>query len=306
MTSSTADGTIVANAPDRRERASGIWRDAARRFGKNKLAVAALAVMLLLVFAAVFADFVAPYPYDYSVLADALQFPSRAHWLGTDSVGRDFLSRLIYGARVSLFVGFAVQVVAVLIGLSLGLLAGMLGGWVDYVVMRWVEVLTAIPGVLFALFLISILGREASGIQSLFNVVLAIGLIGWVDICRLTRAQLLSLREKEFITAAHALGASRWSIATRHLLPNALTPLIVAVTLGVPSAIFAEAGLSFLGLGINDPLPSWGKMVAESNAYIRVYWHLGLFPTLAIAITMLSFSFVGDGLRDALDPHLNK
>ncbi|CAA9350416.1 MAG: Dipeptide transport system permease protein DppC, partial [uncultured Chloroflexia bacterium] len=233
-------------------------------------------------------------------------FPSRQHWLGTDSVGRDFLSRLIYGTRVSLLVGFSVQIVAVAIGVTLGTLAGMLGGWVDYVIMRWVEVLTAIPGILFALFLISILGREASGIQSLFNVVFAIGLIGWVEICRLTRAQLLSLREKEFITAAYAIGANRWTVATRHLLPNALAPLIVAVTLGVPGAIFAEAGLSFLGLGINDPLPSWGKMVAESNAYIRVYWHLGLFPTLMIAITMLSFSFVGDGLRDALDPHLNK
>jgi oligopeptide transport system permease protein len=134
----------------------------------------------------------------------------------------------------------------------------------------------------------------------------AIGLIGWVDICRLTRAQLLSLRQRDFVLAAEAIGVTRLQIALRHMLPNALTPLIVAVTLGVPTAIFTEAGLSFLGFGINDPLPSWGKMVADSSSYIRVYWHLGLFPTFAIAITMLSFSFVGDGLRDALDPYLNK
>jgi len=137
-------------------------------------------------------------------------------------------------------------------------------------------------------------------------VILAIGLIGWVDICRLTRAQLLTLREKEFVVASRSIGASSTYIATRHLLPNALTPLIVAVTLGVPTAIFTEAGLSFLGVGINDPLPSWGKMIADSLSYVRVYWYLALFPTLALALTMLSFSFVGDGLRDALDPRLNK
>jgi len=287
--------------------ATSLWRDAARRFAKNKLAVGALAVMALLVFAAIFADIIAPAPYDYSVLAEANQFPNRQHLLGTDSVGRDFLSRLIYGARVSLIVGFSVQAIALLIGVTLGTLAGMSGGWVDYVVMRWVEVLTSIPIWLFALFIISVWRASGStGGNGLLNVIVAIGLIGWVDICRLTRAQLLSLRQKDFVLAAHAIGANNFQIAVRHLLPNALAPLIVAVTLGVPSAIFTEAGLSFLGFGINDPLPSWGKMVADSSSYIRVYWHLGLFPTMLIAITMLSFSFVGDGLRDALDPHLNK
>jgi len=287
--------------------AASLWRDAARRFAKNKLAVGALAVMALLVFAAVFADFIAPAPYDYSVLTEANQFPNSQHLLGTDTVGRDFLSRLIYGARVSLIVGFSVQAIALVIGMTLGTLAGMFGGWVDYVIMRWVEVLTSIPIWLFALFIISVWRSSGStGGSGLLNVIVAIGLIGWVDICRLTRAQLLSLRQKDFVLAAHAIGASSFQIAYRHMLPNALAPLIVAVTLGVPSAIFTEAGLSFLGFGINDPLPSWGKMVADSSSYIRVYWHLGLFPTLLIAITMLSFSFVGDGLRDALDPHLNK
>jgi ABC-type dipeptide/oligopeptide/nickel transport system permease subunit len=297
---------VIAGEAEMRP-ATSLWRDAARRFGKNKLAVGALVVMALLVLAAVFADVIAPAPYDYSVLADANQFPNPQHLLGTDNVGRDFLSRLIYGARVSLIVGFSVQAIALLIGVTLGTLAGMFGGWVDYVVMRWVEVLTSIPIWLFALFIISVWRSSGStGGSGLLNVIVAIGLIGWVDICRLTRAQLLALRQKDFVLAAHAIGANNFQIALHHLLPNALAPLIVAVTLGVPSAIFTEAGLSFLGFGINDPLPSWGKMVADSSSYIRVYWHLGLFPTLLIALTMLSFSFVGDGLRDALDPHLNK
>ena len=289
------------------EKASNLWKDAARRFFKNKLAVGALVVMIALILVAIFADVIAPAPYDYSVLAEANQFPNSKHLLGTDTVGRDFLSRLIYGARISLVVGFSVQAIALVIGLTLGTLAGMFGGWVDYVIMRLVEVLTSIPVWLFALFLISVWRSSdgSSGGGGLFNVIAAIGLIGWVDICRLTRAQLLSLREKEFVLAAYAVGASRLRVAIHYLIPNALTPLIVAVTLGVPTAIFTEAGLSFLGFGINDPLPSWGKMVADSSSYIRVYWHLGLFPTLLIAITMLSFSFVGDGLRDALDPQLN-
>ena len=287
--------------------ATTLWRDAARRFFRNKLAVGALMIMILLILVAIFADVLAPAPYDYSVLADANQFPNARHLLGTDTVGRDFLSRLIYGTRVSLIVGFSVQAIALLIGVPLGTLAGMFGGWVDYVIMRWVEVLTAIPIWLFALFLISVWrSSDSAPGGGLLNVIVAIGVIGWVDICRLTRAQLLSLREKEFVLSAYGIGATRLHVALHHLLPNALTPLIVAVTLGVPTAIFTEAGLSFLGFGINDPLPSWGKMVADSSSYIRVYWHLGLFPTLLIAITMLTFSFVGDGLRDALDPRLNQ
>jgi ABC-type dipeptide/oligopeptide/nickel transport system permease subunit len=281
-------------------RESNLWRDAALRFSKNKLAMSALIVVLLMILMAIFADLLAPTSYDFAVLQEARQFPSRAHPLGTDEVGRDMLSRMIYGARVSLIVGFSVQLIALLIGVPLGLAAGMLGGWVDFAVQRILEVFTAIPQILFALFLISIFG---GGLQ---NVIFAIGLIGWVDICRLTRAQLFALREKEFIEAARTIGVTSREIALRHLLPNALTPLIITVTLGIPTAMFTEAGLSFLGLGVNDPLPSWGKMVSNSFNYIRVYWHLGLFPTLAIALTMLSFSFVGDGLRDALDPRHHK
>ena len=290
--------------PDQRIRpASTLWRGAARRFFKNKLAVGALLVMLLLILVAIFADLIAPQPYDYSVLAEANQFPNARHLLGTDSVGRDFLSRLIYGARVSLIVGFSVQAIALVIGVPLGTLAGMIGGWVDYVIMRWVEVLTAIPIWLFALFLISVWrSSDTAPGSGLLNVIVAIGLIGWVDICRLTRAQLLSLREKDFVLAAYGIGATRLHVALNHLLPNALAPLIVAVTLGVPTAIFTEAGLSFLGFCINDPLPSWGKMVGGSANYIQSYWHLGLLPTFCLAVVMIGFSFFGDSVRDALDP----
>jgi ABC-type dipeptide/oligopeptide/nickel transport system permease subunit len=286
---------------------SSLWRDARRRFARNKLAVGSLSVVGLLAVMAVFADQIAPARYDFSVLAEANRFPSREHLLGTDSVGRDFLSRIIYGARISLTVGLTVQAIALLIGVTLGTLAGSFGGWMDYVIMRFVEVFTAVPVWLFALFLMSVWkGSDLISSGGLFNVILAIGLIGWVEICRLTRAQLLYLREKEFVLASIALGATRLQVARNHMLPNALAPLIVAVTLGVPTAIFTEAGLSFLGFGINDPLPSWGKMIADSLSYVRVYWYLGLFPTLVLAMTMLSFSFVGDGLRDALDPRMGE
>lgn len=300
MSALATNKSVAAPDPIAARPPSNLWRDAAIRFSKNRLAMAALIVVGFLFFISVFADVIAPNP-NFARPIDARKFPGEAGYIfGTDDVGRDMLKRLIHGTRTSLIVGISVQAIAVLIGATLGMAAGFLGGWVDFAVMRVVELFTAIPQLLFALFLISILGG------GLFNVILAIGLIGWVDICRLTRAQLFSLREKEFIEAARTIGVPSVEIAWRHLLPNALTPLIIAVTLGVPTAIFTEAGLSFLGLGINEPLASLGKMVGSSYAYIRVYWHMGLFPTLVIAILMLSFSFVGDGLRDALDPRLKK
>ncbi len=284
-----------------------LWGDAVWRFTRNKLAVGALVVVVFFILVAVLADVISPARYDFSALADANQFPSGRHLLGTDAVGRDFLSRLIYGARVSLTVGFSVQLFALAIGLTLGSLAGVFGGWVDYVVTRLVEVFTALPIWLFALFLISVwrASDQMTG-GGLVNVIVAIGLVSWIQICRLTRAQFLSLREKEYVLAATAMGSTPLQIAYRHLLPNAVGPIIVAFTLGIPTAIFTEAGLSFLGFGINDPLPSWGKMISDSLAYVRVYWYLALFPTLVLALSMLSFSFVGDGLRDALDPRYSR
>jgi oligopeptide transport system permease protein len=279
---------------------ANLWRDAGIRFSRNQLAMGAAIVVLLFILMAIFADVLAPTAYDYSNLAKSRRFPSAENLLGTDSVGRDQLSRLIYGARVSLTIGLAVQIIAVIVGVTLGSAAGFLGGWVDTIIMGIIEVFTAIPQLLFALFLLSIWGG------GLANLILALGLISWIEMCRLTRAQILSLREKEYIEAARAIGVTSTSIAWRHLLPNALSPLIISFTLGIPATMFAEAGLSFLGIGINDPIPSWGKMAGQSSSFIEVYWHLGLFPTLMIALTMLSFSFVGDGLRAALDPRASK
>ncbi|HEY63224.1 MAG TPA: ABC transporter permease [Caldilineae bacterium] len=296
MTTAVSEARLTTPFSAQRQRT--LWRDAMWRFSRNKLAMLGLVIVIGLIFMAVFADILAPYPYDKAVLSEARQFPSAAHWLGTDAIGRDLLSRIIYGARTSLTVGFLVQAVAFSIGIPLGALAGLRGGKFDFVVLRVVEIMTAFPSLLFALFIMSVLGT------GLFNVIMAISVTSWVPVCRLTRAQLLSLREKEFIVAARAVGAKELHILIRHVLPNALPPLIIMLTLGIPTAIFAEAGLSFLGVGIDDPLPSWGKMVGSSAAYLRVYWHLGLFPTLMIAITTLSFTFVGDGLRDALDPTL--
>lgn len=269
-----------------------------RRFIRQRLGMLGLAITLLLLLVALCAPLLAPTSYDYANLAEANQFPNARHWLGTDTIGHDFLSRIVYGVRTSVIVGFAAVGLACLIGVPLGLVSGLRGGWIDFALMRVVDVMTAFPGILFAIFLISVLGG------GLGNVIFVIGLTGWVTICRLLRAQVLSLREQEYITAARSIGASEFTIAWRHLLPNALAPLIITVTLAIPTAIFAEAGLSFLGIGINEPTPSLGKMVADSAPFIRVYWHLGFFPSLAIALAMLGFTFVGDGLRDALDTRL--
>lgn len=277
-----------------------LWHDAARRFLRNRLAVFGLAIVLLFLFLALFADLVAPYPYDRVYFDRVLRFPFElpGHPLGTDEVGRDYLSRLIYGARTSMTVGMAVQLVAFLIGVPLGSLAGYVGGRTDFVISRFIDTMTAFPGLMFSILIISVWG---GGIT---KVIFALSITSWIGIARLTRGQILSLREKEYVEAARCTGVSQNRIILRHLLPNALTPILVSISFGIPAAIFGEAGLSFLGIGINDPIPSWGKMVGVSNAYVRVYWHLALFPTIAVALAMLGFSFVGDGLRDALDPKM--
>ncbi|MCY4079985.1 MAG: ABC transporter permease [Caldilineaceae bacterium] len=298
MTARVATGLDLA--PTNKERHRTLWQDAARRFLRNRLAVIGLAIVLLFLFLAVFADLVAPFPYDKVYFDRVLRFPFElpGHPLGTDEVGRDYLSRLIYGARTSMTVGVAVQMVAFLIGVPLGSLAGYVGGRTDFIISRFIDTMTAFPGLMFSILIISVWG---GGIT---KVIFALSITSWIGIARLTRGQILSLREKEYVEAARCTGVSQNRIILRHLLPNALTPILVSISFGIPAAIFGEAGLSFLGIGINDPIPSWGKMVGVSNAYVRVYWHLALFPTIAVALAMLGFSFVGDGLRDALDPKM--
>jgi len=298
--SSTALPQSRLPAKEKELKQRSLLGDAMRRFAKNKLAMAGFCLVALLVLIAIFGDLIAPYPYDEANVSQVLQPPSAEHWMGTDQVGRDEFSRLVYGARISLTVGLSVQFIALCIGLPLGLAAGMLGGKVDWLIMRMVEVMTTIPALMLALLLIAIFG------SGLANVIIALGLVSWLDVCRLLRAQLLSMRERDFVLAARTVGATQRRIAVNHLLPNSLAPLIVSVTIGVPAAIFAEAGLSFLGLGINDPLPSWGKMVGDALPYMRVYWFLSVYPTFFIAITMLGFTFMGDGLRDAFDTSMNR
>lgn len=274
--------------------------DARRRFLRNRLAVFGLVIVGALIFMAIFADVISPHPYTKVYFDRVRLLPGvhPEHPLGTDQVGRDFLSRLIYGARTSMLVGISVMGFAVLVGVPLGGLAGYRGGAVDWFISRVIDIMTAFPSLLFAILLISVWGGGMN------KVILALSITAWIDIARLTRGQMLSLREKEFVEAARCIGSSQWSIIMKHLFPNALSPILVAVSFGIPAAIFAEAGLSFLGIGINDPMASWGQMVGISNAYLRVSWHMALFPTIAIALTMLGFRFVGDGLRDALDPKM--
>ena len=292
--------TPVDLAPPRTGRHRTLWHDAAGRFFRNRLAVIGLAIVLLFLILALFANQIAPFPYDKVYYDRVLRLPLDlpAHPLGTDEVGRDYLSRLIYGARTSMTVGISVQIVAFLVGVPLGSLAGYVGGRTDFLISRFIDTMTAFPGLMFSILIISVWG---GGIT---KVIFALSITSWIGIARLTRGQILSLREKEYVEAARCTGVGRNRIIMRHLLPNALTPILVAISFGIPAAIFGEAGLSFLGIGINDPIPSWGKMVGVSNAYVRVYWHLALFPTLAVALAMLGFSFVGDGLRDALDPKM--
>lgn len=276
-------------------------KDAIRRFRKNRLAMFGLLILLFLLFLAIFADVISPYPYDYVFLnlqARTLPFVDPAHTLGLDSSSRDYLARLIYGARTSMLVGLLVPFFSFAIGIPLGAISGYLGGKVDFVIQRIVDVATAVPPLLFALFLLSVLGNGVS------NVILVLSITGWIESTRLTRAQFLTYREKEFVTSARALGAKDWQIIASHILPNALSPLLISFTFAVPLAIFAEAGLSFLGIGITEPTASWGKMIGGGiGNTIRVYYHLALFPTIMVALTMLSFSFVGDGLQEALDPN---
>lgn len=279
---------------------------ARQRFFRQKLAVVGLVIVSVFVFIALFAPWISPSHYSDASLLDANKFPDREFPFGTDTIGHDMVSRVFYGIRTSLIVAFAAVAMACMIGLPLGIAAGLKGGWVDFFVLRIVEIMTALPGLLFAIFLMSVISSGAfarfiPGGQ-VFNVALVIAITSWVPLCRLMRAQILTLREQEYVTAARSVGLNEFKIAMTHLFPNAIPPMIVALTLAIPAAIFAEAGLSFLGIGINEPVPSLGKMVSDSRQYIQLYWHLGLFPSLAIALAVLGFAFLGDGLRDALDP----
>lgn len=300
---------------------SSLTLDAWRRFKRNKAAVAGLAFIVMLAFVAVFAPLVAPYGYAEQDIRAVTQKPGGNYILGTDQLGRDLLSRLIYGARVSLLVGVVVQAIIIVIGVPVGLVAGYFGGKIDTFLMRLVDVLYAKPNLLFIIIVMTFLKAKfqtASGglwapmkavndaTGGLLGVFIGLGLVSWLTVSRLVRGQVLSLKKKEYIEAAHCIGATDRQVIFRHLLPNTLAVIIVATTLGIPGAILSEAGISFIGLGVNPPTPSWGSMISDGVDQLRNYPHILIAPGVALSLTVLSFNFVGDGLRDALDPWMKK
>lgn len=301
--------TLVARqtelmAPPRRQ--ASLWSDAWRRLLRNRMAVLGGIMVVLLLLAALFADVIAPYSPTRTDYGAVFQAPGGQYLLGTDNLGRDQLSRLLFGARYAVAVGIFTQFVIVAIGIPVGAAAALLGGRIDNLLMRFTDIVYAFPDLLLIILLSTALRehplRNIWG--GLLIIFLAIGIANWVGLARLTRGQLLSLKEREFVEAARALGAGNLHIIWRHLLPNALGPIIVSVTFGIPFAIFTEATLSFLGLGITPPNPSWGSMIEDGYKAIFAYPHLVIWPAAAIAVTLLAFTFLGDGLRDALDPRM--
>ncbi|MFL5641197.1 MAG: ABC transporter permease [Chloroflexota bacterium] len=293
--------------------AAGPWRDAFGRLLRNKLAVVGLILVSLLLFCGIFGPLIAPWPYQVQDLAAVQANGNRplpplspGHLLGTDQLGRDLLSRLLDGARISITVAFVVQFVIICLGVPVGAIAGWFGGRTDNALMRLTDVIYAFPDILF-IILLSVAFRDTvvgQSMDGLLLVFIAIGLVGWVTVARLTRGQMLALKETEFVEAARAIGVSDRKIVTRHLLPNGMGPIIVAITLGIPVAILAEATLAYIGIGVQPPRASWGSLISEGQKFIRAEPHLVVFPAIAIALALIGFTFLGDGLRDALDPKL--
>ena len=316
------------------QKSRSLWQDAFMRLVRNRAALTGGIIIILLILMAIFANFLAPFPYDKQSLVEANTvptwltgvFPTMKSYarivddfsLGTDGVGRDLLSRIIFGARVSLAVAFIGPVISLSIGVIYGSISGFYGGGVDNIMMRIVDVLYAFPGLLFIILLMAFfrntfsnpdpgsvayyMGQLDAKFGGLLFIMIGIGLTAWETTARLTRGQVLSAREKEYVEAARALGADNGRIMFRHILPNIISPLIVVETLSIPGYIYTEAFLSFIGLGVNPPTPSWGSMISDGAKSIRTYPNQAIFPSLALAITMFAFNFLGDGLRDALEP----
>ena len=276
------------------------WQDAWRRLKMNKLAMAGLFTIIILVILAIFGPYLSKFSYSDQNLVMTNQPPSATYWFGTDELGRDLFTRIWYGARISLLIGIVTSFITLVIGVLYGGIAGLAGGKVDDVMMRIVEILWAIPFLLYVILLMVVMG---SGLKTIF---IALGAVYWMGMARIVRGEILSLKEREYVLAARLLGASPWRILMYHLIPNAMGPIIIQMTLAIPEAIFTEAFLSFLGLGVSAPMASWGVLASEGMAGIRSFpWQI-FFPAFFITVTMSSFNFLGDGLRDALDPRMRK
>lgn len=279
-------------------RQSSFAQDIWRRFRRNRLAVVGLGIVIILCVVAALADYVAPYnPIEVNL---DIQFepPSMQHLFGTDLYGRDLLSRVIYGARISLLIGFIPSAISMIIGAVLGVLSAFYGGWVDTLIMRIADVVLAFPSIILAMVVTYTLGA------SLFTLFIALSVVGWAGAARVVRAQALAIKETDFVTASKSIGASNRRIMFNHIIPNCIAPILVLFTLNIPDAIMAEAGLSFLGVGAQPPTPSWGLMTNEAQQYVFNAPWASIMPGLAILLTTLGFNFVGDGLRDAIDPYL--
>lgn len=274
------------------------WAEVWKRLIKNKAAIAGMVVILILILTAIFADFIAPYHYSTQNLQNVRVAPNADNWFGTDNFGRDIFSRVVYGSRISIQVGFIAVFVAMILGGTLGSISGYYSGRIDNVIMRLMDILLAIPGILLAIAIAAALG------PGLVNVMIAVGIASIPRYARIVRASVLSLRDQEFVEAAKAVGANDFRIITKYILPNCMAPIIVQGTLGVAEAILSAAGLSFIGLGIQPPIPEWGAMLSTARTYIRDAWWMSIFPGLAIMITIFGLNLLGDGLRDALDPRL--
>ena len=275
---------------------SSLFRDALIRLTTNKLSLFSLIYILLLVVVAIITPFIAPYDYAFQDLALGASAPSSDHLLGTDTLGRDLLTRMMYGSRISLMVGFLATSVALVIGVIWGTVAGFSGGKTDAIMMRIVDTLYGIPFIILIILLMVIFGRN------LILLFLAIGAVEWLTMARIVRSQVLNLSKQEFILSAEAMGVSKLSIIFRHLIPNAMGPVIVYATLTVPQIMLLESFLSFLGLGVQPPLSSWGLLIRDGAVSMEEYWWLLIFPSLAFSLTLFSLNFIGDGLRDAIDP----
>lgn len=285
---------LLRNKMEIKKRVKIFWE----MFKKNRLAISGGIIVILLFIISFLAPYLSPYPPTDQNLMNILEAPSRAHLLGTDDLGRDVLSRMIYGARISLKVGFVSVGIATLIGVFVGSISGFYGGFIDSLLMRFVDIMLCFPTFFLILSIIAILE------PNIYNIMIIIGITGWTGVARLVRAEFLSLKEREFVLAAKALGVSDFKIIFRHILPNAMAPVLVSATLGVAGAILTESSLSFLGIGVQPPTPSWGNILTSGKANIEIAWWLSLFPGLAILITVLGYNLLGEGIRDALDPRL--
>ncbi len=290
--------TAPPAAAEEAQRQAGQWRDIWHLFTRNKLAIFGLFLVVLLFLTAALAPLLAPYDPYHQELTKTLQSPSSDHMLGTDPLGRDQLSRIIYGSRIAVVVGLASILLSTLIGVIFGAMAGYLGrGW-DTVIMRVADVFFAFPLLIGAIVIILVLGR------GVLPVILSLAIFTWATVARLLRSSILSVREADYVIAARALGASGWRLVTRHILPNSFAPVLVYATFNVGIAVVAEASLSFLGVGVKADVPEWGNMISVGRGYVGAADFLWLFPSFAVVLTVLGFVFVGDGLRDALDPKL--